>query len=65
MSLEVTEKAPPLADAHFDLIPFSTFLLENITLAEKIMKSVAFCGTTRFSTSFDNICHCRTHLSPR
>jgi len=65
MSVEIMEKAPLLVDVHFDLIPCSTFLLENITLAEKVMKSVAFYGTPRFSTSFDRVCHCRTQLSPR
>ena len=41
MSVEITEKSPTLADVHFDMIPCSTCLLENITLAE-VMKSVAF-----------------------
>jgi len=63
MSAEITEKAPPLADVHFDLIPCSTFLLENITLTEKFIKSVAFYGTPSFGKSFDRVCHSRTHLS--
>jgi len=65
MSVEITKKTPPLADVNFDLILRSIFLLENITLAEKFIKYVAFYGTTSFNTSFDRICHCRTHLSPR
>jgi len=65
MSVEITEKTPPLADEHFDLIPYIIFLLENTKFAEKVMKSLAFYGTPRFSTSFDRVCHCRTHLSPR